>query len=222
MQAKPISGFLIAFVMMLAVAASLPKAALADNYAALVEHAEGIEGVEALGFLAPGDLIDLGSDGRLTLSYLSSCRHEKIHGGLVRIGATASDASGGEIDVTTIPCEAQTVTRDANGEATVVRKYAGTRDMLSPEPDVIVFSVFPVLKSLKRVPSVRLVRLDRKEPERELLLEDGVGDFRTFRIRLAPEGLYQIINAETDIDTIFRVDPKAETDSAILSRLVVI
>ncbi|MEQ9491202.1 MAG: hypothetical protein RIM72_19650 [Alphaproteobacteria bacterium] len=209
-------------VLLVSLLSFLPAETRAEDLAALVEQVDGVDDIAALDFLAPGDLIDLGADGALTLSYLSSCRHERIRGGLVRIGETGSTATGGEIDISVIPCDSQRVVRaGAGAEASVVRNFGDTRDMLSPEPDVIVFSVYPVLKSLARIGSVRLMRLDRDEPERDLTLRNGIGDFRDYRLRLAPDGLYRIINGETD--TIFRVDAGAGSgDTAILSRLVVI
>lgn len=209
-------------VLLLPLLPLLPTEARAEDLVVLVERVDGVDDVVALDFLAPGDLIDLGADGALTLSYLSSCRHERIRGGLVRIGETGSTATGGEIDISVIPCDAQRVVRAGTGaEASVVRKFGDTRDMLPPEPDVIVFSVYPVLKSLAQIGSVRLVRLDQDEPERDLTLRNGVGDFRDYRLRLTPDGLYRIISGESD--TIFRVDAGADSgDTAILSRLVVI
>lgn len=198
------------------------KPASAIELVALVEQVDGVEDVTVLDFLAPGDFIDLGEDGQITLSYLTSCHHEKIQGGIVIIGDTNSTASGGVIDVSIVPCESQEIIRrDDNLILEVVRPYQETRNLLSPEPDVIVFSVFPVLKSLARVSSVRLVRLDLDEPERELDLKNGVGDLHALRVRLVPNGLYRITSG--DMDTIFRVDPGAATgQTAILSRLVVI
>lgn len=202
---------------------SIPvKPALAIELVALVEQVDGVEDVAVLDFLAPGDLIDLGEDAQITLSYLASCHHEKIQGGIVIIGETNSTASGGVIDVSIVPCKSQEITRQGDSQVLeVVRPYHETRNFLSPEPDVIVFSVFPVFKSLARVASIRLVRLDRDEPERELKLKNGVGDLRDLRVRLEPNGLYRIING--NMDTIFRIDPDAATgQAAILSRLVVI
>jgi len=208
--------------LVLVFAAVPPRPAAAVEVSVLVEHAKGVEDIDALDFLAPGELVDLGESGELTLTYLSSCRHERIQGGIVIIGETNSTASGGVIDVSIVPCKAQKIDQTADTRTlTVLRPFQETRNILSPQPDVIVFSVFPVLKSLAKVGSVKLVRLDRDEPERELRLKNGVGDFHSLRLRLEPNGLYKIINGETD--TIFQVDSDAATDTkAILSRLVVI
>jgi len=202
---------------------SIPvKSASAIKLVALVEQVDGVEDLAVLDFLAPGDLIDLGKDGQITLSYLASCHHEKIQGGIVIIGETHSTASGGVIDVSIVPCESQEITRrEDNLVLELVRPFQEARNFLSPEPDVIVYSVFPVLKSLARVASVKLLRLDRDEPERDMALKNGIADLRDLRVRLEPNGLYRIING--DMDTIFRIDADAATGpSAILSRLVVI
>src|SRR5215472_544801 len=51
--------------------------------AALIEDVAGVPGVSAFDYIDIGSRIDLGSEGRITLAYLSECREETIEGGKV-------------------------------------------------------------------------------------------------------------------------------------------
>lgn len=62
-------------------------------------------GVETMDFVFPGQRIVLGPEGRLTLSYFSSCRVEAIRGGTVTIGQSDSRVEGGALKAETRPCD---------------------------------------------------------------------------------------------------------------------
>ena len=66
--------------------------------AALVEDVKSATaGVEFMDYVGRGQVIKLGADDVLVLSYLKSCEHETITGGTVVVGAERSDVQGGQV-----------------------------------------------------------------------------------------------------------------------------
>ena len=66
-------------VLLAATFALIPGLCLAQQASAIVEdvQAEAVA-VSQFDYVAPGQVIDLGSEGTLTLGYLSSCERERI------------------------------------------------------------------------------------------------------------------------------------------------
>lgn len=54
-------------------------------------------GVQFMDFIYAGQVIPLGPDGRLTLSYLSGCRSEAIAGGTVTVAPGGASSAGGTV-----------------------------------------------------------------------------------------------------------------------------
>jgi hypothetical protein len=80
--------------------------AFAGPPAALVEDVTGTSaGVEALGYVQPGQVVRLGSHDSIVLSYLSSCTRERIQGGTVIIGRDQSEVQSGIVERNSVPCD---------------------------------------------------------------------------------------------------------------------
>src|ERR1700682_820215 len=63
---------------------------------ALVEDVRGnLPGVEFMDYLDAGQVIQLGPQDTIVLSYLKSCMHETITGGAVTIGTERSEVNSG-------------------------------------------------------------------------------------------------------------------------------
>ncbi|MDU6244308.1 MAG: hypothetical protein E6614_36105, partial [Bradyrhizobium sp.] len=71
-----------------ALALAGPPTAWAGPAAALVEDVQGeVAGAELMDYVAPGQVIKLGPDGAVVMSYLKSCRRESVSGaGSVTVG----------------------------------------------------------------------------------------------------------------------------------------
>ena len=63
--------------------------------------------------LYPGQTINLGSSGRLTLAYAGGCSIETIRGGLVTIGAGGSRVAGGQLSTNSAACNRSQVALNA-------------------------------------------------------------------------------------------------------------
>jgi hypothetical protein len=80
--------------------------ALAGPATALVEDVTGgSAGIETMDYVKPGQVIRLGSDDSIVLSYLTSCTRERIQGGTVTIGREQSEVQFGIVQRTSVPCD---------------------------------------------------------------------------------------------------------------------
>jgi len=76
----------------------------AQSLVAIVEDIHGgPAGLEFMDYVETGKQIQLGSNGRMVLSYLKSCFRETIVGGKVTVGNGYSQVSGGRVDRTQVP-----------------------------------------------------------------------------------------------------------------------
>jgi hypothetical protein len=67
--------------------------------AALVEDVTTASaGVETMDYVEPGKVIRLGPQDSIVLSYLSSCVHERIEGGVITIGTEQSEVQFGKVE----------------------------------------------------------------------------------------------------------------------------
>src|ERR1700743_2905477 len=78
---------------------------LAGPPTALVEDvSDTSSGVEQVSYLQPGQVIRLGSNDSIVLSYLSSCTRERIQGGTVIVGRDQSEVRSGAVERDSLPC----------------------------------------------------------------------------------------------------------------------
>lgn len=93
---------------------------------ALVEEVENAPGagVDFLDYVYKGQTIDLGADGRLSLSYFETCTQETIVGGRVTVENGASKVAGGKVSVEKVACQGEQIfvmTSTSEAGATVTR-----------------------------------------------------------------------------------------------------
>src|SRR5262249_52484317 len=73
---------------------------------ALVEDVKGATtDVQFMDYVGKGQVIKLGPDDVIVLSYLKSCEHETITGGTVTVGADRSDVQDGNVVRAKVPCD---------------------------------------------------------------------------------------------------------------------
>ena len=94
-------------------------AAPSGDAAAQVTAISGAPGVdvETGDSVYPGQTINLGSSGRLTLAYAGGCSIETIRGGVVTIGAGGSRVAGGQVSTSNTSCSRSQVALNAGSEA---------------------------------------------------------------------------------------------------------
>jgi hypothetical protein len=93
-------------VCVLAASIAVATAAAADPFqAALVESLTGkLPRVELMDYVRTGQVIRLGPQQTIVLTYVSSCVRETITGGTVMVGTDQSEAQGAEVTRTSAQC----------------------------------------------------------------------------------------------------------------------
>jgi hypothetical protein len=78
---------------------------------ALVEDVDAkVPGVAMMDYLEEGRRLDLGSGGWIEIDYFSSCVHERIVGGVVRVGTERSEVSEGTVERHPVQCDSGKIT----------------------------------------------------------------------------------------------------------------
>src|SRR5271155_1565264 len=84
---------------------------------ALVEGVDAkVSGVAIMDYLEQSRRLDLGSGGWIEIDYFSSCLHERIVGGVVRVGTERSEVSEGTVERHPVQCDSGKITL-ANSQA---------------------------------------------------------------------------------------------------------
>jgi len=173
-------------------------------------------GISLFDFLEPGDSIELGSSGDITLSYLTSCTTESIKGGSVTIGENQSQTVSAEISRTVSSCDGGGLLLTAN--QSVQSGAIATRDVddtCKMDDDLTIFSTRPLLlfKSQK-VNKVKFIRLCVDEPAFREKVSDAsksMLDMMHTKSELVPGARYMIdIRGKV---LIVKVDEKANADN---------
>jgi hypothetical protein len=107
---------------------ALKTSAKPSGPVALVEEVSGVSGIEVMDSLNEGQIIALGKNGKLVLSYTDGCATERAMGGTVTIRQGGSTNSGGQIQTERAP-KCVTTRAVATAEA---REAGGTVSRATP------------------------------------------------------------------------------------------
>ena len=199
----------------------------ADRPAVLVESISiPVQGVEAMDYLTPGMVVNLGADGVLVVDYLASCVRETITGGSATIGATQSSVEKGKVSRRRVECDGGelqlTAAQSDQGGGAVYRSALGGHgpDGL-PEPDLTLRSRVPFITT-KLSGTIRIERLDQPEAALEFAASgpgrNGI-DLGKTQNQLAAGGLYRASLDKRSL--VFRNSPDAAgADAPLVARLV--
>jgi hypothetical protein len=182
---------------------------------ALVEDVKGASaGVQFMDYVGNRQVIQLGPQDVLVLSYLRSCEHETITGGTVTVGMERSTVQGGRVARTTVACDGGRIRLTAQQAS---QSADGLRTLYGRTPVVQL----PRMLGDDRV--LLLARTDRRGERYRLPINDAAAgsfyDLSRAKVRLAPGGTYDA--SIGSYKTTFRIDPKAKSGSApVVSRLV--
>jgi hypothetical protein len=193
----------------------LMTSVLAASPVALIEEVQGeVAGAEMMDYVAPGQIIKLGSDGVLVLSYLKSCRRETVSGsGSVTVGSGESKVDGAHLKNDVVNCDAghaQATTRETSEVAATIVRGIGPDDAALPQ--AIVYGASPIFEAKGRG-TLAVERLD-KPGERQQVELNGrqfkgrFYDFAGTSHPLTPGGTYVATFGASRI--VFRVDPQAK------------
>lgn len=202
-------------------------ATAAERPSALVESISiPIKGVEAMDYLTPGMVVELGPSAVLVIDYLASCVRETITGGTATIGAAQSTVDKGKVTRRRVECDGAelqlTAAQSDQGGVAVYRSaLGGTGPDGLPQADLTIRSRVPFIAT-KLTGTIRMERLDQQEPALEFPIT-GTGrvgvDLGRSQVQLAPGGLYRVTLGQRSL--VFRVAPDAvSTETALVARLV--
>jgi hypothetical protein len=185
--------------------------ARAEQPAAIVEAVQApSSGIQAFDFVAPGQVIVLGADGKLTLGYLASCQRERIEGGRVMIGTDQSTVEGGTIKRLKVACDGgalQLGDQAQQQSAVVVFREGPTQSKDLPKPQVVLYGVSPVVKLDKAGAELEIKRLDQPAQPVTIAMTHAAEDLSRLGVSLAPGGLYAARAGDRAI--VFKIDPAA-------------
>lgn len=203
----------------------------AERPSALVESISiRVPGVEAMDYLTPGQVVELGSAAVLVVDYLASCVRETITGGTATIGTTQSTVDKGKVTRRRVECDGAelqlTAAQSDQGGVAVYRSaLGGTGPDGLPQADLTIRSRVPFIAT-KLNGTIRIERLDQKEPVLEFpITGTGTGtgrvgvDLGRSQVQLAAGGLYRASLGQRSL--VFRIAPDATAaDNTLVARLV--
>ena len=206
---------------------ALASPAAAEPPVAVVEEVSGkVTGAEFMDYVAPKAVIKIGAGGAVVLSYMNSCRREKISGiGTVIVGTEESIVHLADVKAEKTDCDSNQLhaTTQATSEvaATVLRGVAPSATL--PTPQLTLYGASPLVQAKGRGTLV-MERLD-VSGERQQVDLDGKQlkskffDFAGANRALVPGGVYVATFGSSRI--VFQVDPRAKPGATpIVGRLL--
>jgi hypothetical protein len=202
---------------------SLLVLAASSSPVALIENVKGSPaGIQVMDYVESGQVIRLGSDDSIVLSYLKSCWRETITGGTVTVGTEKSEVVNGRVERSRVDCQGskmQPAPALANTSGAMI--FRGEPRL---RPQVTLYGLSPVIE-VNSGGTLVIERIDRPEERREIsfsrqqLMHNKFLDLAKSGVVLTAGGIYRAVAGNEEI--VFNVDPKAQTASTpIVSRLI--
>ena len=205
---------------------ALVSPAAAEPPAAVVEEVSGkVTGAEFMDYVAPKAVIKIGAGGAVILSYMKSCRREKISGiGTVIVGTEESIVHLADVKAEKTDCDSNqshATTRETSEVAATVLRSVAPNSL--PTPDLTLYGASPLVQAKGRGTLV-IERLDVTGEHQQVdldgkQLKGKFFDFAGANRALTPGAVYAATFGSSRI--VFRVDPRAEGGaSPIVGRLL--
>ena len=201
----------------LAIAAALGVGtACAGEPVAIVEEitAKGT-GLQFMDYVEEGLVIDLGTDGKVTLGYLASCLTETIRGGRVVVGRKKSMVVSSDVQRQRVPCDGGAIllsAAEADKSGVIVFRKP-------PGPQITLYGTSPFISSPSTGSTVIIERIDVPGERHSLTLRDGFLDVADSAIELRRGGIYRATAGETEL--VFKIDQYARAGrTPLISRLL--
>lgn len=200
--------------------------AAAEQPVAIVEDVQGkVIGAEFMDYLTPKTVIKLGADSSIVISYLKSCRREKIDGiGTVIIGTDESLVHLASVKDEKTECDAghaHATTRETSEVAATVVRSIGKTD--APKPQLTLYGASPLVQATGRG-TLLVERLDIPGERQQIELDGKQSrgkfyDFAAVNKALSPGGVYSARFRSSQI--VFQIDAQARPGTTpIVGRLV--
>lgn len=212
------------FGLVLLAALTFAGAAAAEPVAVVEDiDAEG-SSLEFMDYVEAGEAVDLGSQGRLVLSYFASCVEETITGGKVTVGEIGSTVKGGEVESRKVDCDSgQVELTERQLNASGVVAFRGGRSGASQtKPQVTLYGLSPVV-STDSPGRLTITRVDAPAPPIKLQLKPGGTDLSKRNVVLAAGAVYraELTVAQRVRTLVFQMDAFAQAGAApVVSRLL--
>lgn len=195
-----------------------PLMAAAQVPVAVVENVDGNVGVEFMDYVIAGQVIDLGGNGSIVLSYMKSCVRETITGGTVIALDEESLVQGGKVERDRQRCDAKRMQLDASratqSAGTVYRGAAETMMAGKVEP-MILYGRSPMLQVDDRRSPLLIQRLDRAGQRIELavtnrlLVAGRFVDLAKAGVSLQSGGRYSVTQGSSVVEFSIAADAAA-------------
>lgn len=208
---------------------ALASPAAADSPVAVVEEVQGkVTGAEFMDYVTAKTVIKIDDGGSVVLSYMNSCRREKISGaGTVIVGTEESVVHLADLKAEKTNCDpgqARVATRETRAVAATVLRSVDTDKLGSlPQPQLTLYGASPLVEAKGRG-TLTVRRLDLLGERQEVnlggtQLKGRFFDFASENVALVPGGLYAATFKSSQI--VFRVDPQAKPGATpIVGRLI--
>jgi hypothetical protein len=206
---------------------ALARPAVAESPVAVVEEVSGkVSGAEFMDYVTPRSVIKIGAGGSIVLSYMKSCRREKISGiGTVIVGTEESIVHLADLKSEKTDCDpgqSRATTRETSAVAATVLRSVDKNTSV-PKPRLTLYGASPLVEARGRG-TLTVQRLDMAGERQQIdlngnQLKGRFFDFATANRALAPGGLYAATFNSSKI--VFQVDPQAKPGATpIIGRLL--
>jgi len=197
--------------------------AAAKGPVAIIENIENAQSPLAfMDYVTEGQVIELGTNGRLVMGYLASCRRETISGGTITVGQQQSKVTKGQVLLEDVECDggnAQLTGQQAAASAALA--FRGTKKKVGlRKTDITVYGTSPVVLLRQANAEINIERTDQHSSPITIQVTGKHIDLADRHIELVKGGLYTI-RAKTGQGLSFKVDKYAlHGKIAIVSRLI--
>jgi hypothetical protein len=202
--------------------------AAAESPVAVVEEVQGkVTGAEFMDYVTPKTVIKLGANSSVIISYMKSCRREKISGlGTVIVGTDESFVQFADVKSEKTDCDSSqshATTKETSEVAATVLRSVGKSASSTIKPQLTLYGTSPIVEARGRGTLV-VERLDVKGERQQIELNGSQPkgkfyDFATVNRALAPGGIYSATFGSGKI--VFRIDSQAKPGATpIVGRLI--
>jgi hypothetical protein len=197
--------------------------------AAIVEDVgPGVPSISFMDYLERGQELVLGASGWIEIGYLGSCVHEKVTGGVVRIGMERSEVTGGVVERRQVQCDRQNLivtesqAERAAGSAQRGAAHNGKSIPVGAGAELRLQGAAPLIVA-DGLGEVTISRPFGSRDRQTLKLDASNGrgsyDFARHGRALTPGAVYRATFGDRSI--VFRIDRDAPAGSTdILGRLI--
>ena len=207
----------IGLLLSINVHASLPPVAIIEDI-----NASG-NTLSFMDYVNEGQIIKLGSTGKLVIGYLNSCLRETITGGTVTVGAHQSNVSKGQLLREDVECDGGNAKLSGQQAATSgALAFRGTKKSKIGvrKPDLTIFGASPVIRLQQSNANITIERMDQQSKPYVYQLKGKHIDLADKNISLSLGGVYRVAIDGGNSKT-FKVDKYAKMGKiSIVSRLI--